>query len=81
MLPAADVNVQCACICSVMAVRLRNGDQQAASDALSTSLLIAGAFGLATLFILQVTCLTIPLHAHTAALDGAIWVACVLSLC
>ena len=46
--------------CSVMAVRLRNGDQQAASDALSTSLLIAGACGLATLLILEVTCLTSP---------------------
>ena len=75
MLPAADVNVQCACICSVMAVRLRNEDQQSASDALSTSLLIAGACGLATLFILEVTRLTIPLHTHAAACDEAFWVA------
>ena len=51
--------------CSVMAVRLRNGDQQAASDALSTSLLIAGACGLAILFILEVICLVdLPVCMH-----------------
>ena len=50
--------------CSVMAQCLRAGEDEAAGDALSSSLLLAGAFGTLFLIVLLVPLLPLLMHQH-----------------